>query len=265
MRLFSGHWSRTRRLSFAWQLLAVLLLASAVVLIAVSQVLRRKSFEEKGVLSLVVSSMDLGAATGLGIALLAVLVLGVLGFVQGYRPGTLQRREARGLIAFAWALVGTSASSRSRSGAEQADEGKEVVTTLVVASVIWFFTLTEVEDFRRIWEKQDGSMQAFLQDKLACCGYFNASSSGLFSQPLGLCAPFAQPGANVTSVQGCTTPIVAFADVFLNNVFTTIYGFTAIQLALFLTTLCLIISRRDDERFRLIWEKSAAAGGSAFE
>ncbi|GAA6030960.1 hypothetical protein JCM8097_008957 [Rhodosporidiobolus ruineniae] len=243
------HAPRTRKLALTWLALAFLYTASAVVLIAVAQVWRTQStpgqLGKHTLRGLVAMEMHLTAATALGVALLVVLLLGVLGFVQGWRPGSLQRKEAKGLIGFAWALAGT------------------MMTTLVVASILWFYSLRERNNFRKVWLARDGPTQVFLQDKLQCCGYFNASSAGLFTQPVDFCAPFGQPGANATQVQGCVTPIVKFADFFLNNVFTTIYGFTSIQLALFLTTLCLIISRRDDERFRIAWEKHGGVG-SAF-
>ncbi|GAA5886478.1 hypothetical protein JCM6882_001649 [Rhodosporidiobolus microsporus] len=246
---FSRAHTRTAKLSLTFLALSFLLLSSALVLIVVSQIWRMQWSKGVGshtLRSFVLSGTDLTAATALGVALLSVLIIGALGFAQGYRPGSLQRKEAKGLILFCWTLVGT------------------MIATLGVASVMWFFTLTEIDDFRKIWLEKDDATQAFLQDKLACCGYFNATSAGLFNPSTatsGICAPFTQPGSNLTSVQGCTTPIVQFADFFLNNVFTTIYGFTTIQFALFLTTCCLIISRRDDERFRLVREK---AGGGAF-
>ncbi|BGP19386.1 hypothetical protein JCM10213v2_007475 [Rhodosporidiobolus nylandii] len=241
--------TRVGRLSLAWSILSFLLLSSAVVLVAVSQLwlhewmVRGDKLGGDTLKMLVVGTMDLTAATALGVTLLGVLLLGVLGFVQGHRPGSLQRREARGLVAFCWALVAT------------------MVATLVIASIIWFFTLRERDNFRKVWLQQDGATQVFLQDTLSCCGYFNASASGLLTQPSGFCASFAQPSTNATSVQGCVGPIVNFADYFLNNVFTTIYGFTSIQFSLFLVSCCLIIARRDDERLRRVWEKS---GGGYF-
>ncbi|GAA5858046.1 hypothetical protein JCM8547_006677 [Rhodosporidiobolus lusitaniae] len=243
----SGPWTRTRRVSFAFLALSFLLFSSGVVLVVVSQVWRAETQEGKqmggGTLrAMVLRGIDLTATTILGTTLMSILVPGLLGYVQGYRPGSLQRREAKGLILFSWSLVAV------------------MVATLAVASTEWFFTLREVDDFRRMWEAADGGTQMFLQDKHNCCGFFNASSAGLLTQPSGFCAPFATPGGNATSVQGCETPMLAFGDWFLNNVFTTIYGFTSIQFALFLTTLCLITSRRDDERVRLAWEKNGGRG-----
>lgn len=40
-----------------------------------------------------------------------------------------------------------------------------------------------------------------------------------------------------------------------------IYGFTAIQICLFLVSVCLIISRREQERFRRVDEKKGVRGG----
>lgn len=102
--------------------------------------------------------------------LLNVLVIGVLGFVQGYRPGNLQRREAKGLILFCWTLIATSSfSSLSHLSSFTDSTPVTVIATLAVASVQWFFTLTEVEDFRKIWLEKDEATHTFLQDKVRFC------------------------------------------------------------------------------------------------
>ncbi|GAA5959160.1 hypothetical protein JCM21900_001411 [Sporobolomyces salmonicolor] len=134
-----------------------------------------------------------------------------------------------------------------------------MLLTVLVGSIMWFFSLTERARYLRMWVQQDGATQVFLQDSLRCCGYFNASIAGSFTQQTGFCSTTA--GGNATAIQGCVTPITGFADYLLANTFTTIYAFTAIQLALFLISCCLIISRREEERFRFIDEKRGTRGG----
>ncbi|GAA5907269.1 hypothetical protein JCM5296_000319 [Sporobolomyces johnsonii] len=237
MQLFQG-WSRNRKLTVSWIALAFLLFASAVVLLVVAQVWRLEASPTLGKHTLRTLAMpvaNLNTATVLGLVILAALVLGLYGFRQGYGVGN--GKKAGGMIAFSWSLVGT----------------------IVVGSIMWFFSLTERAHYLRMWVQQDGATQVFLQDSLQCCGYFNASIAGSFTQPTGFCSTI--PGGNATAIQGCVTPITGFADYLLENTFTTIYGFTTIQLALFLVSCCLIISRREEERFRNIDEKRGTRGG----
>ncbi|GAA5936837.1 hypothetical protein JCM1841_005495 [Sporobolomyces salmonicolor] len=263
MQLFHG-WSRNRKLTFAWLVLAFLFFASAVVLLVVAEVWRLEASPKLGkhtlrTLVMPVANLNsqswsphwrlrsspeqerraLAAATVLGLGILTTLVLGFYGFLQSYGVGN--GKKAGGMIAFSWCLVGT------------------MLLTIVVGSIMWFFSLTERARYLRMWVQQDGATQVFLQDSLRCCGYFNASIAGSFTQQTGFCSTIA--GGNATAIQGCVTPITGFADYLLENTFTTIYGFTAIQLALFLVSCCLIISRREEERFRFIDEKRGTRGG----
>lgn len=46
-------------------------------------------------------------------------------------------------------------------------------------------------------------------EQLQCCGYFNSTSNGLFTQSTGFCAG---PITNVTVIRGCVTPITDFSE-----------------------------------------------------
>jgi len=59
----------------------------------------------------------------------------------------------------------------------------------------------------------------------------------------------------------CVTPITQFADMTLNNTFSTVYGFMAIVIGLFLATTCVIKKRQEYHRFEKI---DAKRGGQGF-
>ena len=50
-------------------------------------------------------------------------------------------------------------------------------------------------------------------------------------------------------------PFGAFANQFLDVVFTTFFGFVAVDMMLLLSVLCLIKDRKEKERYRFIDEK----------
>ena len=54
----------------------------------------------------------------------------------------------------------------------------------------------------------------------------------------------------------CVTPFSVFANRFLGVVFTSFFGFVAVDVMLLLAALCLINDRKERERYRLIDEKS---------
>ncbi|ORY74756.1 hypothetical protein BCR35DRAFT_343831 [Leucosporidium creatinivorum] len=240
MALLKG-WSRNRKLSLSWLLLALAFFASGIILIVVAAIFRAQGeggkLDEHTLRSLVVGKMDLTTATVLGGFILSCVAVGLWGFFDGIGPG--HRNNDIGLIIFNWLLIAST------------------IITLIVASIIWFFTLKERANFEKMWLEQNGETQALLQDSLSCCGYWNATTLGLFTQTTGFCGNI----VNMTAMVPCVTPITGFADYFLNNVFTTIYGFTIIEVSLFLVSVCLVISRREEERFRRLDEKTGVRGG----
>ena len=59
--------------------------------------------------------------------------------------------------------------------------------TLAIGSAVWFFTLRQRAEFEAIWKEQSPEGIVLVQDWLKCCGYWTASSEGLFSQATGFC------------------------------------------------------------------------------
>lgn len=132
--------------------------------------------------------------------------------------------------------------------------------TLAIGSAVWFFTLRQRAEFEAIWKEQSPEGIVLVQDWLKCCGYWNASSEGLFSQATGFCGT-AEIAANATLATPCVTPITAYADNTLNNIFSTIYGMVVVQVAFFLGTACLRVNKLEVERFRRIDKKRGSEGG----
>jgi predicted membrane protein len=137
----------------------------------------------------------------------------------------------------------------------------DAIGIIIIGTFIWFYTLQERANFHVFWAGASRETRITLQDQLKCCGYFNgtdlAEVGGDFCQTQDLITGLA---ANVSS-NFCVTPITAFADMTLNNAFTTVYGFMAIVLCLLLASLCVIKKRQEDERFKRI---DAKRGGRGF-
>lgn len=219
-----------------------LYLAAGIVLIVVAEVFRMSdgsgsSLGKMTLRRLVVSDSDLTGGIVLGVMFLISFLFSIPGYITS--KGHDERgATTKGLATFAWTLVVT------------------VLTNIVVGSAIWFFTLRERNEFYSVWLKQPAATQAFLQDSLQCCGYWNATAAGSFTVNTGFCANV----QNVTA-DPCVTPITSFADTLLNDIFSTIFGFMAVQVLLFLCTICVINDRHEEERFRKIDEKRGVRGG----
>jgi len=179
--------------------------------------------------NLVISSQDLTTGLVLGIALLVTWALSVGAIIQ-------PNHVTIGLVALNWMLIADG------------------VGILVIGTFVWFYTLQERANFHTVFSAQTPATRIAIQDKLSCCGYFNSTDlveiGGSFCQN----QTFVEVTNNATG-NFCVTPITAFADMTLNNIFSTIYGYMAIVILLFLASLCVLNKRREGERFRKIDEK----------
>jgi len=135
----------------------------------------------------------------------------------------------------------------------------DALSILVIGTVIWHYTLNERNNFHTIFANESPANQIAIQDQLQCCGYFNSTDlvtiGGSFCQN----ETFVQTTNNATG-NFCVTPITAYADMTLNNIFTTIYGWMAIVVLLFLASVCMVYVRVEEERFRKIDEKRGGQG-----
>ncbi|KAF8163062.1 tetraspanin Pls1 family [Crassisporium funariophilum] len=222
----------SKKLIGVWVVLDILLLAAGAVALALSLVWRAPNV----LMNMVLSAADLTAGTVLGIALLVTFVISIAAIIQ-------RNHVTVGLVILNYALL------------------VDAIGIIVVGTFVWFFTLQERANFHKLWLEATPGTRIILQDQLKCCGYFDgtdqAEIGGAFCQSQAFISGLA---ADVTT-NFCVTPITNFADMTLNNVFTTVYGFMAIVLCLLLASLCVIKKRREDERFKKI---DAKRGGRGF-
>lgn len=187
-------------------------------------------------LNMTFSTADLNAGLAVGIALLLTSFVSVGAIIQ-------RNHVTIGLVILNWLLIA------------------DAVIVLVVGTFVWFYTLRERAEYHSIYAKLQPSQRISIQDQFQCCGYFDASDlieiGGSFCQN----STFANSLNTTDTNNFCVTPITHHADVSLNNVFSTTYGFMAGVIGLFLTSLCVIKVRQEFERFRRI---DAKRGGRGF-
>jgi len=178
--------------------------------------------------NLIISSTDLTLGLIVGIVFLVTFAISVGAIIQPVHVTI-------GLVVLNWSLL------------------IDGIVTLLVGTVIWFSTLKEELNFHAAFSQQSQQNRQGIQELLKCCGYFNFADFGVGA---GFCAdPII--AANSTP---CVGPITSEADFTLNNIFSSIYGFMAIIIALFLASMCIIKVRQEEERFRKIDEKRGGRG-----
>ncbi|KIM48991.1 hypothetical protein M413DRAFT_438153 [Hebeloma cylindrosporum] len=214
-----------------WVALDVLLLVAGIVALALSIVWRAPNI----LMNMVLSSADLTAGTVLGVALIVTFVLSVGAIIQ-------RKHVTIGLVILNYALL------------------IDAIAILVIGTFVWFFTLKERDNFHKLWLEATPATRLTLQDQFKCCGYFNGTD---LAEIGGFCQSqdFVNKLDPSVTTNFCVTPVTGFADVTLNNIFTTVYGFMAIVLCLLLASLCVIKKRQEDERFKKI---DAKRGGRGF-
>ncbi|KAK5383767.1 hypothetical protein LTS03_003017 [Exophiala xenobiotica] len=119
--------------------------------------------------------------------------------------------------------------------------------TLSIGLAIWFSTLEIHKNLTPVWMRQSPNVQSMLQQKFQCCGFTNPA---LFVND-SICTS----AAAAARLGPCVTPFGVFASRFLDIVFTTFFGFVAVDMMLLLSAVCLIKDRKEKERYRLIDEK----------
>ncbi|KAG1730600.1 hypothetical protein EDB19DRAFT_1740231 [Suillus lakei] len=114
------------------------------------------------------------------------------------------------------------------------------IIILLIGAYIWIFTLHERNNYHAVFGQQSNETKILIQDMaLACPNQAAATALNNF----------------------CVTPIIAFTDSTLNNVFSTVDGFMAIVIGFFLANMCVIKKRQEFERFEKIDSKR---GGHSF-
>ncbi|KAI0295508.1 tetraspanin Pls1 family [Russula brevipes] len=187
-------------------------------------------------LNMTFSGSDLTAGLVMGIAFLITSFMAVGAVIQ-------RNHVTIGLVILNWLLIA------------------DAVVVLVVGTFVWFYTLRERSEFHAVYAKLQPSQRITIQDEFSCCGYFNAGDLIEFGGNFCQNSTFANSLNTTVTTNFCVTPVTKNADVSLNNVFSTTYGFMAGIIGLFLSSLCVIKVRQEIERFRRI---DAKRGGRGF-
>lgn len=221
----------SKRLMGFWAFVDFLLLAAGVMSIALSIVWRAPSI----LMNLTLSPRFLTGGLIVGIAFLITFVVSIGAVVQ-------RNHVTVGFVVLNYILI------------------VDAVIVLVVGTMIWFFSLRQRNEFQLSWTALPPQSRITLQDEFKCCGYFTSADAQIGGSYCT--SPSFADSLNTTVADNfCVTPITAFTDYTLNNVFTTIYGFMSIVLVLLITSLCVIKKRQEDERFKRI---DAKRGGRGF-
>jgi len=213
-----------RKLHAAYALASLLMVTAGAITIAFSIIWRAPDLLK----NFVITSSYLTAGLILGVLYLVSFAIAIGAIVQ-------PAHVTVGLIALNWTLV------------------LDAVVTLIIGTIIWFSTLKERNNFHQAFSQQGQDTRQGLQDLLKCCGYFNFTD-------LGVSAGFCSDPTSAANATPCVGPITASADYTLNNIFSTIYGFMAVILFLFLASMCVIKVRQEEERFRKIDDKRGGGG-----
>ncbi|KAF9381869.1 phospholipid scramblase 1 [Podila verticillata] len=165
------------------------------------------------------------AGTIIGGIVVGTAVVGLIG-------GTSPIRRKLFLVSFVWLMIAV------------------VLAELGLGGVIWFKTLRMRSLFQSQWGLWPNSLRVAFQDMTSlsgygqCCGY-------QFRQSVVV------SGACTTNTlfEGCEEKVSAFADGYLRKLYTSLFGFTIVNVFCFISTVILVQARNDEERYIRIGRK----------
>ncbi|RPD65863.1 tetraspanin [Lentinus tigrinus ALCF2SS1-7] len=224
----------SKRLMSFWGFVDVCLLAAGVILVVFSELFRMPNL----MINFTLSNNFLLSGLITGIFFLITFVVSIGAVVQ-------KNHNTTGLVILNWLLV------------------IDAIVVLVVGTTIWFFSLQQRNNYLKVYNSVSAQTRIQIQDKFSCCGYFTNNDTVEIGGSFCANQTFVDQLVNATdaSFGRCVGPITASTDYTLNNVFTTIYGFMAVVITLFLATMCVIKRRQEEERFKRI---DAKRGGRGF-
>ncbi|KAH8907895.1 hypothetical protein BR93DRAFT_572835 [Coniochaeta sp. PMI_546] len=124
------------------------------------------------------------------------------------------------------------------------------IFSMVLGLWLWIMTLKTKESFQLLWIAQPAAVQDLMQTQFQCCGYLNSTSPAFVTD-----ATCPSPAA-AALMKGCSAPITSFVNVFIDDIFTAVFGMVGIDAVFIVTAACLLKDRKERERFRHIDEKS---------
>jgi len=124
------------------------------------------------------------------------------------------------------------------------------VALLVVGLKIWYITLDEKNNLLAAWVNTSPNTIQAVEEKFNCCGFFNSTS------PPFVISPNACPTIDIAATRtGCVLSLQPFADLFLDRLFTTLFGFVGIGTCAILAGAMLVNARTTEARYVRIAEK----------
>ncbi|KAK4117467.1 hypothetical protein N656DRAFT_764681 [Canariomyces notabilis] len=127
------------------------------------------------------------------------------------------------------------------------------IFSMVVGLFLWILTLKTRKDFEPLFTSQPDEVKSLMQTAFECCGYINSETFPFF-----VTDTTCPSKAAAALMRGCAAPITSFANVFIDNIFTALFGIVGIDVIFIMATACLLKERKEKERFRHIDEKSGA-------
>ncbi|KAK5994963.1 hypothetical protein PT974_03352 [Cladobotryum mycophilum] len=122
--------------------------------------------------------------------------------------------------------------------------------TMCVGLYTWILTLRIKETLAPTYFEQDPSVQSLIQTSFQCCGYNN------YTTPAFVTNSVCSSPAAAALTRGCSTFVSSYANTYVDRVFTALFGMVGVDALLILAIACLLKTRKERERYRLIDEKS---------
>jgi len=123
--------------------------------------------------------------------------------------------------------------------------------TLILGLFIWFDTLQTQKNLAGLWAQQGMEVQSLMQQRFQCCGYLNAMS------PPFVVDSVCTDSRTASALAGCVGPFSAYANAFLDLIFTAAFGIVGVDVILLLCIVMVLKYRGELERYRHIDIKSS--------
>ncbi|CAN8100606.1 unnamed protein product [Discula destructiva] len=130
------------------------------------------------------------------------------------------------------------------------------IFSIIIGLYLWILTLRTKDTFSPVWNVQTPAVQDLMQSTFGCCGFYNSTTPAFVTD-----STCTSPAA-AALMRGCAGPISSFANVFVDDIFTAVFGMAGIDAVLLLATACLFKDRKEAARFRYIDAKSGGWSSS---
>jgi hypothetical protein len=90
--------------------------------------------------------------------------------------------------------------------------------TLSIGIFLWILSLRTKAEFFPIWSAQNDRVKDLMQTSFSCCGYFNSTAPAFVTDD-----QCTSPAAAALQ-RGCASPLSSFLNVFIDDIFTAVFG-----------------------------------------